>query len=53
MAPRWVAAAAAAGLFVGVGVGMFFDPTRSGRVRQHAQAATAPTEPVTRRRQPS
>ena len=26
VAPRWVAAAAAAGLFVGVGMGVFFDP---------------------------
>jgi hypothetical protein len=28
MAPRWVATAAAAGLFVGVGVGLFFDTGR-------------------------
>jgi hypothetical protein len=28
MAPRWVAIAAAAGLFVGVGVGLFFDTGR-------------------------
>jgi hypothetical protein len=28
MAPRWLATAAAAGLFVGVGVGMFFDTGR-------------------------
>jgi hypothetical protein len=28
MAPRWIASAAAAGLFVGVAVGMFFDTSR-------------------------
>src|SRR5204863_8550881 len=30
MAPRWVAAAAAVGLFVGVGIGMFFDTGKHG-----------------------
>lgn len=37
VAPRWVAAAAAAGLFVGVGMGMFFDP----RARQAPPAAVS------------
>ena len=46
VAPRWIAAAAAAGLFAGVGLGVFFDPeARASRfARPHAPAAatTAP-----------
>lgn len=42
--PRWVAAAAAAGLFVGVGVGSFFQSNvRLSRV--HAAPASAPARP--------
>jgi hypothetical protein len=43
-APRWVAAAAAAGLFVGVGVGMFFDT--EGHSAQPGPALVAASRPV-------
>ena len=44
MAPRWVATAAAAGLFVGVGVGMFFDTGR--RPAPAGPALVAVSRPV-------
>ena len=57
IAPRWAAAAAAAGLFVGVAVGMFYDsrshlapagrPTAAAVVRPTAPAAVATSGPST------
>jgi hypothetical protein len=45
VAPRWIAGAAAAGLFIGVAVGLFLDAGRSkvdfGRQRRHPSVATA------------
>jgi hypothetical protein len=47
LAPRWIAGAAAAGLFIGIYVGTFVDsnPVRPGS--QTAQTAAVPTEPAT------
>jgi hypothetical protein len=43
LGPRWIAAAAAAGLFVGVGVGNFFQAgVRLSRARQTPPATSAP-----------
>jgi hypothetical protein len=44
MAPRWLATAAAAGLFVGVGVGIFFDTGR--RTTTPPSALVAASRPV-------
>jgi len=44
LTPRWIAAAAAAGLFVGVGVGSFFQ-TGARLTRLHPAPASAPAVP--------
>jgi hypothetical protein len=46
--PRWVAAAAAAGLFIGVGLGGYFGPERLHRSPGGQQAQTAPAMTVQR-----
>jgi hypothetical protein len=46
-APRWIASAAAAGLFVGIGVGIFFNPrTATAPATVVAPAAPAPAPAV-------
>jgi len=48
--PRWVAAAAAAGLFLGVGAGLFYDgETRAARLARVRQANAARLPPVATR----
>jgi hypothetical protein len=45
VAPRWVAAAAAAGLFVGAAAGMFYDASRPGHATAVTATAGPPVEP--------
>jgi hypothetical protein len=49
VAPRWIASAAAAGLFVGVGVGVFFNP----RTAVAPTTVVAPTAPAPAAPQPA
>ena len=47
IAPRWIAAAAAAGLFIGIYVGTFFDSgARVSRTNRAASASRAITQPM-------
>jgi hypothetical protein len=46
VAPRWVAAAAAAGLFLGIGLGTFFDPDAPGLTPASAGVVGPPAAPA-------